>query len=159
MNTSTSTKPKNAITLLKEDHKKVKAAFKEFEGLGDKAYRSKEKLVSVICSDLLVHMVAEEKVFYPTVAPKIKDGQSLIDEGIVEHTAAKNLITKLQNMRAEDEFYDPTVKVLSEQIDHHVKEEENDIFPLVLKTDLDLEALGQEIEAIKLQTGLPTTGV
>jgi hemerythrin superfamily protein len=150
MSTLTSSKSKNAITLLKEDHKKVKA-FKEYEGLGDKAYRSKEKLVSEICSDLLAHMVAEEKVFYPTVAPKIKNGESLIDEGIVEHAAAKNLILKLKNMRPEDEFYDPTVKVLSEQIDHHVKEEENDIFPLVLKTDLDLEALGKEIEEVKHQ--------
>ena len=153
MSTSTSLKPKNAITLLEEDHKKVKAAFKEYEELGDKAYRAKEKLVSEICSELLAHMVAEEKVFYPTVAPKIENGQSLIDEGIVEHTAAKNLISKLQNMKSEDEFYDPTVKVLSEQIDHHVMEEEDDIFPLVLKTDLDLEALGQEIEAAKLQAG------
>lgn len=145
---STSNSP-DAIVLLRADHHKVKISFKEFEALGDKAYRSKEKIVEQICQELTVHMQAEEEVFYPALYADVKDSADLVNEAIVEHAGAKDLIKQLQNMRAEDEFYDPTVKVLSEQIEHHIEEEEEKIFPLARNSDLDLKFLGQKIEDIK----------
>lgn len=149
MNSQTQTESQDAIELLKADHRKVQQAFKEFEALDDKDFSLKQQIVATICDDLTAHMVAEEKVFYPVVAPEIKDGHDLINEAIVEHQEAKKLMTTLKQMSPEDEFYKATVTVLSEQIDHHVGEEENKIFPQVKKTHLDLRMLGDDIKKTK----------
>ncbi|MDZ4817792.1 MAG: hemerythrin domain-containing protein [Planctomycetota bacterium] len=142
------TKSPNAVSFLKKDHKEVKAMFKRFDGLSDRSLVSKKKVVDQICNALIVHTHLEEEIFYPVVRKAIKD-DDLMDEALVEHAAAKQLIAQLLDMDAGDAMYDAKVKVLSEQIEHHVREEEDEMFPKVLKTKLNLEDLGAEMRLRK----------
>lgn len=135
----------DAIALLIADHREVSEMFEQFEQLGDRATTSKEKLKDKICKALIAHTTIEEEIFYPAVREKIEEGEDLVDEAVVEHASAKDLIKQLQEMQPDDELYDAKVKVLGEQIEHHVKEEEKEMFPKVKKSGLDLLALGQEM--------------
>ena len=110
------TPPTDAISLLKADHRKVEDLFEEF----DKARRSDRKasLVHQICTELKIHTLIEEEIFYPTVQKEIDE--AIVDEGYVEHDGAKVLINDLEAASPKDRFYDAKVKVLSEQIKHHV---------------------------------------
>lgn len=136
----------DAIALLTADHREVAEMFEQFEQLGDRATTSKEKLKDKICKALIAHTTIEEEIFYPAVrAANVEEGEDMVDEAVVEHAAAKDLIQQLQEMQPDDELYDAKVKVLSEQIEHHVKEEEKEMFPKVKKSGLDLLALGQEM--------------
>ena len=136
----------DAIALLTADHREVAEMFEQFEQLGDRATTSKEKLKDKICKALIAHTTIEEEIFYPAVrAANVEEGEDMVDEAIVEHAAAKDLIKQLQEMQPDDELYDAKVKVLSEQIEHHVKEEEKEMFPKAKKAGLDLLALGQEM--------------
>ena len=140
----------NAINLLMQDHKAVKALFAQYEGLSDRSFATKKKLADQICQELTVHTQLEEEIFYPAVRRPIHDG-GLMDEALVEHASAKELIAQIAAMDPADDLYDAKVKVLSEQIEHHVKEEEGDMFPKVRETAVDLDALGQEMAARKEQ--------
>lgn len=147
----TSTQKKSdAITLLTEDHKKVKKLFKEFEKLkkGKSQKVKKSSLVKEICMELTVHAQVEEDVFYPAVRGAINDSD-LMDEAEVEHAGAKVLIAQLETMSPDEDLYDAKVKVLSEYIDHHVKEEEKEMFPEVKKTKMDRVKLGADIQKMK----------
>jgi hemerythrin superfamily protein len=135
----------DAIALLTADHREVADMFEQFDQLGDRATASKEKLKDKICKALIAHTMIEEEIFYPAVRGKIEEGEDMVDEAVVEHAAAKDLIQQLQEMQPDDELYDAKVKVLGEQIEHHVKEEEKEMFPKVKKSGLDLLALGQEM--------------
>lgn len=135
----------DAIALLTADHREVHEMFEQFEQLGDRARASKEKLKEKICKALIAHTTIEEEIFYPAVREQIEDGEDMVDEAVVEHAAAKDLIQQLQEMDPEDELFDAKVKVLGEQIDHHVEEEEKEMFPKAKKSGLDLLALGQEM--------------
>jgi hemerythrin superfamily protein len=135
----------DAIALLTADHREVADMFEQFDQLGDRATASKEKLKDKICKALIAHTTIEEEIFYPAVREKIEEGEDMVDEAVVEHAAAKDLIKQLQEMQPDDELYDAKVKVLGEQIEHHVKEEEKEMFPKVKKSGLDLLALGQEM--------------
>ncbi|MFD0877841.1 hemerythrin domain-containing protein [Massilia pinisoli] len=135
----------DAIALLTADHREVHDMFEQFEQLGDRARASKEKLKEKICKALIAHTTIEEEIFYPAVREQIEDGEDMVDEATVEHAAAKDLIQQLQEMEPDDELFDAKVKVLGEQIDHHVEEEEKEMFPKVKKSGLDLLALGQEM--------------
>jgi hemerythrin superfamily protein len=136
----------DAIALLTADHREVSEMFEQFEQLGDRATTSKEKLKDKICKALIAHTTIEEEIFYPAVrAAEIEEGEDMVDEAIVEHASAKDLIKQLQEMEPDDDLYDAKVKVLSEQIEHHVKEEEKEMFPKAKKAGLDLLALGQEM--------------
>ena len=136
----------DAIALLTADHREVSEMFEQFEQLGDRATTSKEKLKDKICKALIAHTTIEEEIFYPAVrAANVEEGEDMVDEAIVEHAAAKDLIKQLQEMQPDDELYDAKVKVLGEQIEHHVKEEEKEMFPKAKKAGLDLLALGQEM--------------
>jgi hemerythrin superfamily protein len=136
----------DAIALLTADHREVSEMFEQFEQLGDRATTSKEKLKDKICKALIAHTTIEEEIFYPAVrAANVEEGEDMVDEAIVEHAAAKDLIKQLQEMQPDDDLYDAKVKVLSEQIEHHVKEEEKEMFPKAKKAGLDLRALGQEM--------------
>ena len=135
----------DAIALLTADHREVSDMFEQFDQLGDRATTSKEKLKDKICKALIAHTTIEEEIFYPAVRETIEDGEDMVDEAVVEHAAAKDLIKQLQEMQPDDELYDAKVKVLGEQIEHHVKEEEKEMFPKVKKSGLDLLALGQEM--------------
>jgi hemerythrin superfamily protein len=136
----------DAIALLIADHREVSEMFEQFEQLGDRATTSKEKLKDKICKALIAHTTIEEEIFYPAVREaKIEEGEDMVDEAVVEHASAKDLIKQLQEMQPDDELYDAKVKVLGEQVEHHVQEEEKEMFPKVKKSGLDLLALGQEM--------------
>ncbi len=140
----------DAIRLLTEDHRTVEGLFEQFEkASGD---GRKEQLARRICTELKVHAMLEEEIFYPALRGKIEDDD--LDEALVEHDGAKVLINEIEAGGVGDEFYDAKVKVLKEQIEHHVKEEERqsgNIFSQARKADLDLEALGEQMAARKAE--------
>ena len=140
---------KDAIALLKQDHANVKAMFQQFEALGDRAFATKKRLADKICLELTKHATAEEELFYPAVREAAADAEDLVDEATVEHATAKDLIAQIGAMDAHDELFDATVKVLGEYIDHHVKEEEGEIFPQAKRAGLDLQTMAREIDARK----------
>jgi len=142
---TTTTKTQDAVALLKADHEEVHAMFEEYEGLGDRANVSKNKLVAQICKALTIHTQIEEEIFYPAVRAASEETEDMVDEAVVEHASAKDLIAQLEEMDPEDDLYDAKVKVLGELIDHHVEEEEEEMFPKARKLKLDLVALGEEM--------------
>jgi hemerythrin superfamily protein len=136
------TKTRDAIALLKDDHRAVEKLFKEYEGARSEG--RKEKLARKICLELIVHTTIEEEIFYPASNRKIDE--DLLKEAYVEHDAAKVLIAEIEAGSGQtDDFFDAKVQVLSEQIEHHVKEEEGELFPQARKADIDLEALGEQL--------------
>ena len=147
------TPTEDAISLLSTDHAKVTKLFKEFESLkedDDGADTGKSALVAQICNELKVHARIEEEIFYPAVREAIGDAD-LVDEAVVEHAAAKELIEQLEDMSPDDELYDAKVIVLAEQIQHHVKEEEGEMFPKARKAKLDSEELGAQMTKRKAE--------
>ncbi len=143
--------PENdAIAMLVDDHKKVKALFAQFEALSDRSKANKKKVSEQICRELTIHTELEEQIFYPAVRGPLKDGD-LMDEAVVEHASAKTLMSEISEMDPGDDLYDAKLKVLSEQIEHHVGEEEKEMFPEVRKRKIDLVALGEKMGALKQQ--------
>ena len=136
----------DAIFILTEDHKKVKKMFTDFDKLMNSEDKNQEKgaLVDKICEELTLHTRIEEEIFYPAVRAAIGD-DDLMDEADVEHAGAKELIAQLQEMEPGDDHYDAKVTVLGENIDHHVKEEQDEMFPKAKKAKLDLVALGAQM--------------
>ena len=144
---TTTAKPIDAVAMLKADHAEVHAWFEEYEGLGDRANVSKSKLVKKICQALTIHTQIEEEIFYPAMREAGKDKEEdMVNEAVVEHASAKDLIAQLQEMDPEDDLYDAKVKVLGELVDHHVEEEEEEMFPDARKLKLDMVALGEEMQ-------------
>jgi len=140
------TKTQDALALLKEDHRKVEKLFKDFESA--KGDGRKEKLARQICMELTVHTTIEEEIFYPACDGKIEE--DMLKEAYVEHDAAKLLIAEIEAGSGKtDDFFDAKVQVLGEQIDHHVKEEEDELFPKVRKADIDTNSLGEQLAARK----------
>lgn len=142
----------DAITLLKEDHREVKKLFKDFEDA--KGDGRKQKLAHQICLELSVHAELEESIFYPACEGIVDEEE--LKEGYVEHDAAKLLIAEIvANEGGDDDFFDTKVKVLQEEIEHHIEEEEGPggIFSQARKGDLDTKTLGEQIaEKKKLLT-------
>ena len=144
---------KDACDLLDADHRAVKKMFKDYEELtGSRARGASQKKLELarhICMELTVHAQIEEEIFYPAVRAAIKE-TDLLDEAAVEHQSAKDLIAQIQQMMEADDKFDATVKVLGEYIDHHVKEEKNQIFPKARSSrKLDLVAMRGELEERK----------
>jgi hypothetical protein len=140
----------DATHLLAEDHRKVEDLFGQFEKAGGDG--RKEKLARRICTELKIHSMIEEEIFYPALRGKIEDDS--LDEAYVEHDGAKMLINEIEAGGPDDDFYDAKVKVLQEQIEHHVKEEEKqqgNIFQQARAADVDLEALGRQMAARKAE--------
>ncbi len=153
MATKTPARVKDACDLLDADHKEVKAMFKEYDSLSESKARSamarKQELSQKICEALKVHATIEEEIFYPAVRAAIKD-QDIMDEADVEHAGAKDLIAQIEGHQCTEDKFDAKVKVLGEYIDHHVKEERNEIFPKARAArKLDLVALREELQARK----------
>ena len=145
---TTSSESVNALDLLKRDHDEVDAMFRQFEDMkddGDAA--AKESLVEKICDALTVHAQIEEEIFYPAArrALQQEEGKDLLDEAAVEHQTLKDLVGRLESAPIDDPLYDAGVKVLSEYVKHHVKEEQNELFPMVRGSDIDLAALGEQL--------------
>ena len=138
----------DAIALLKADHRKVEQLFAAFEEA--KGASRKEKLAREICTELKIHTLLEEEIFYPAFKGKIE--QDLLDEAYVEHDGAKVLINDIEAGGPDEEFYDAKVKVLSEEIEHHVGEEEKPaegMFAQCRKTEVDLVAMRDQMLARK----------
>ena len=138
----------DAVALLKADHRKVEDLFEQFESAEDAA--SKAALVKEICTELCVHATIEEEIFYPACKGKVEE--DLLDESYVEHDGAKVMISELMNGSPEAEFYDAKVTVLSEEIKHHVKEEEKrseGLFAQAKDAGVDMDALGEQMMARK----------
>ena len=135
----------DALSLLMEDHKKVQKIFKDFEKSKDEMDEgTKAEMVRRACTELKIHTTIEEEIFYPALRDAIED-EDLIDEAEVEHASAKQMIDELEHMQPSDELYDAKFTVLGEYVNHHIKEEQNEIFPEVKKAKLDLEQLGEQL--------------
>jgi hemerythrin superfamily protein len=144
----------NALELLKRDHQEVDKLFKQYDEIKDGAEDSaKEELVTQICDALTVHAAIEEAIFYPAARQALPEeqGQDLLDEAAVEHQTLKDIIGRLEMAPTSDPLYDAGVKVLSEYVKHHVHEEETELFPKVRSSDMDLQAIGQQLEERKQQ--------
>lgn len=138
-------KEQDAIDLLMADHKKVKKLFGDFDKLSEEGGdEEKTALVETICNELKIHTAIEEEIFYPAVRKAIDDAD-LMDEALVEHAGAKDLIAQLEEADPADDLYDAKVTVLGEQVVHHVKEEEGDMFPKAKKAKVDTAALGAKM--------------
>jgi hemerythrin superfamily protein len=138
----------DAIALLKADHRKVEDLFEQFEKASGKARQ--QKLAEQICNELKIHTMIEEEIFYPTFRGKIED--DTLDEAYVEHDGAKVLVNDITAGSPEDDFWEAKVTVLSEEIKHHVKEEEaakEGMFAQCRKTDVDLVELRDRMMARK----------
>ncbi len=148
-----STQPKtDAFALLKDDHKKVKKLYKEFEGLKDREDSDEKKieLVKQLCQEVTIHAQIEEEIFYPAARQALGDEDTL-DEADIEHASVKALVSQLERMEPRDNHFDAIVKVLYEYVDHHVQEEEGTMFPMIKKAKVDTKSLGEQIMRRKEQ--------
>jgi hypothetical protein len=136
----------SALDLLEEDHREVEGYFDAYEDLEDEA--EKEELATKICLALRVHTQIEEEIFYPA-ARKATEDDDLLDEAAVEHAGAKRLIEEIEAMEVGDDLYDAKVKVLGEQVRHHVKDEEAELFPEVKSAKMDIEEIGKKLSQRK----------
>lgn len=141
-------KAAGAIEMLKEDHAKVQKAFKEFEKMDREDTEAVQQLVQTVCEDLAIHTTLEEEIFYPAVREAIED-EDVMNEAQVEHETAKMLIEQLENMGPDDPNFHATFTVLGEYVNHHIEEEEDEMFPQARKTDLDFEELAQRMKTRK----------
>lgn len=141
----------DAMVILTADHRKVDGLFKEFEAETSKS--RKRELALRICDELSVHAKAEEEIFYPqclvALEKELPEEKGLIWEATVEHGTLEGIMEIIRELEARDEQFDSHVKVLSEYVKHHVREEESEIFPAVRKTSLDMLAIGREINERK----------
>ena len=144
------TKSQDAIALLKEDHRTVEDLFEQFEkARGD---GRKQKLALEICTELTIHSMIEEEIFYPACEGKVDE--DLLKESFVEHDAAKVMIAEIEAGEPSDDFYDAKVKVLMEEILHHVEEEEKPkegLFAQARNAEIDMKAIGEQLLRRKTQ--------
>jgi hemerythrin superfamily protein len=141
----------DAITLLKNDHKSVEKLFKTFEKAGERAHQTKAKTVREIIEELSVHAAIEEQVFYPTVRTEVPATNDEVLESLEEHHIVKWVLSELDGMSPDDERFDAKVTVLMENVRHHVKEEESELFPTVRQAlgRKRLNEIGDAMEAAK----------
>lgn len=143
------TRPKrapDAIALLRADHREVADLLAQFDST--RAARRKQELAQRICEELTVHAQIEEEIFYPAFSAATRD-KELIPEATVEHQTMKDLIAQVMSGSPGDKLFDAKVKVLGEYVKHHVKEEQNEMFPRARSSKLDLAELGDRLRARK----------
>ena len=128
--------------MLRADHQLVSTLFEEYEGTNSTA--KKAQIVSRICTELSVHAQVEEEIFYPAVKAALND-KELVPEATVEHATLKDLIAQVEGIEPDGEMFDAKVKVLSEYVKHHVKEEQNEMFPKAKASKLDMVELGAQM--------------
>jgi hypothetical protein len=144
------TQPQDGLQLLAADHRKVEGLFAEFEKASGAS--AKQRLVKEICTELKVHTMIEEEIYYPAIRGKVEE--DALDEAWVEHDSAKTLVNELEAASPDEDFYDAKVKVLQELIEHHVKEEEkqrDNLFQQTRAAEIDLQALGEQMAARKAE--------
>jgi hemerythrin-like domain-containing protein len=138
----------NAIDLLEQQHREVEELFEEIEGAGENAKKTKERLCRELADALAVHAEIEEKLFYPE--SKQENTEEILRESVEEHLSMKRLLTDIVEGEVEDDQFDARIEVLKEQVEHHVEEEEKELFPKVRKalSREELEDLGTRMEAM-----------
>ena len=141
-----------AIELLEADHRKVEGLFEQYEAEKEGEDETRRAIAQQICGELTVHAQVEEELFYPWLRENLdEDDMEMLEEAYIEHASAKDLIAQIEGATEVDEVFDAKVKVLSEYIKHHVKEEENEIFEEVADRKEELDELGQEMAARKAE--------
>jgi hemerythrin superfamily protein len=142
----------DAITLLRNDHRTVEKLFKKFEKSGDRAYKTKQKLVELIIEELSVHAAIEEEIFYPDVRDAAGETEEMVLESLYEHHIVKWTLSELEDMDPKDERFDAKVTVLIESVRHHKNEEEEDLFKRVRRalSPAELREMGERLEKAKL---------
>jgi hypothetical protein len=133
----------DAFEILEHDHREVEEWLDEYDELPEKD-RRKAELAQKICMALEVHAQIEEEIFYPRAREATKD-DDLIDEAIVEHATVKNLISEIEEMEIGEELYDAKMRVLGEMVKRHIREEEEELFPELQSSKMDLRAVGKEL--------------
>jgi hemerythrin-like domain-containing protein len=146
MPTSKRTTRQTVFTLLKTDHDNVKKLFSRFEKADPV---EKKDIASEALEELKVHAAVEEQLFYPALRQEMDDEEGLMDEADEEHHVAKFLIAELEQMQGDEDHWEAKFKVLAENVRHHIKEEEGEIFPEARKTDIDFVALGEQMSELK----------
>lgn len=141
-------KAQNAIALLRADHKLVSSLFSEYEKT--QSITKKQQIVSQICTELVAHAKVEEEIFYPAVRRALKD-KKVVPEAMVEQAVLKALIAQVQDVEPHGEIFDAKIKVISEYVAHHVKREQNEMFPKAKAAKLDMLALGAKMSARKAE--------
>jgi len=140
--------PKDAIAMLKEDHRRVRDLFQEYEAVSDP--RVKRELAEEACTELEIHAELEEQIFYPTVNEETEDGPELVKESLEEHETMKNLIQELRDMGSDNKAFDAKFKELIQNVEHHVEEEENEMFPMAEEElEEDMAKLMEEMQELK----------
>src|ERR1700712_5108138 len=140
------TKKQDALTMLEEEHRAVEKLFEAFERAEENDLERKATLVQRACELLTMHAIVEEEILYPAAKDALgEDDKDDVNEAYVEHFLVKTLIEKFSTMKAGDEGFDATFKVLTESVTYHVEEEESELFPELRKTKLDLVKLGERI--------------
>jgi hemerythrin-like domain-containing protein len=152
-----------ALELLMSDHRKVEDLFEQFEQEKEGDEGTRREIAQQICNELTIHAQVEEELFYPWLRENLdEDEADMVEEALVEHNTAKDLIAQLEGATEIDEQYNAKVKVLGEYIKHHVQEEENEIFPSIRDEQEELDELGQELAArkgeLKEEMGLAEEG-
>lgn len=137
-----------ATTLLRADHKLVSTLFSDYDKTRSSA--KKQQLVAQICTELTVHAQVEEEIFYPAFKAALKD-KELVPEATVEHATLKELIAQVEGVEPDGEMFDAKIKVLSEYVKHHVKEEQNEMFPKAEASSLDMIELGAALSKRKAE--------
>ena len=145
---ATAKKTQDATALLRADHKAVAGLFADYEK--SRSAATKKKLVARICTELSVHAQIEEEIFYPAVKLATKD-KKLVPEAVVEHGTLKALIEQVEGMEPDGEMFDARIKVMSEYVKHHVKEEQGEMFPKAKATKLDMHVLGSRLAERKAE--------
>lgn len=145
-----SDKTQDALELLDADHRVVRQLFQDYRGLAanDAPEARRKALAEQICMELTIHAKLEEELFYPLVRDAIRD-DDLMDEAEVEHAAARDLMVQILSMDPHEELYDAKVTVLGEYIEHHVREEREEMFPKARRSGLDLQRLGERLRERK----------
>jgi hemerythrin-like domain-containing protein len=136
----------NAIEMLQSDHQKVKALFRQYEAAGDRAYQKKQGIAEEVFTELEVHTTLEEELFYPAMKRKVDhDGKDLVAEAVEEHHVVTTLMEELKGLDPKDERYDAKFTVLMENVEHHIEEEEEEMFPEAE------EVLGERLDRLGTQ--------
>lgn len=141
-----------AIEMLMADHRKVEDLFEQYEVAKDAEDESRKDIAATLCNEITVHAAVEEEIFYPWLRDTLEDDDmDMVEEAEIEHAGAKDLVSQIEEAPTVDAVFDAKVKVLGEYIKHHVREEENEIFPSVSGEREALDGLGRQMEARKAE--------
>lgn len=146
----------DGLEMLEDDHRRVDRLFKDFEGAGDQAFKTKQGIAEKVIEELTIHSEMEEQVLYPFAQEQIEDAEENVRESFEEHHVVDQLMKEIGGMQPEDEQFDAKVTVLIENVRHHIEEEEGELFPKIRKAlgTERLEELGERMKEVKqrLQT-------